>query len=178
MKAHYYEIASGDIVLIQDSHDPAAAAEAGYDDPTEHGVLFCDDSTGMEYVDGQWRAKMTLDELKAAKLAEIKEDYSTERSVRNKGIDSLTLGVKIDCREKDVLNIQSIVYVYDATGMAPSFYKAYDNSQVPATGEDFKAVLTELIAAQLAMWQHKNELSGQVLAATTAEQVKSIKWSW
>lgn len=178
MKAHYYEIASGKIILIQDSHDPAAAAEAGYYDPTQYGVLFCSDPDAMEYVDGQWRHKMTLDELKAANLAEIKEEYLTERSVRNKGIDSLTLGVKIDCREVDVLNIQNIVYVYGETGMAPSFYKTYDNSQVPATGEDFKAVLTELIAAQLAMWQHKNELSGQVAAATTAEQVKSIKWSW
>lgn len=178
MKAHYYSIASGEIVLIQDAHDPAAATEAGYDDPTKYGVLFCSDPDAMEYIDGQWRAKMTLDQLKTAKLEEIKAEYEVERTTRNKGIESITLGVKIDCREKDVLNIQSIVYVYDATGMAPTFYKAYDNSEVTATGEDFKAVLTELIAAQLAMWQHKNELSRQIAAATTPEQIKSIKWSW
>ena len=90
----------------------------------------------------------------------------------------MTLGVKIDCRQKDVENIQALVYVYDATGMAPNFYKTYDNSEVTATGEDFKSVLTELIAAQLAMWQHKNELSRQVYEATKPEQVKSIKWNW
>lgn len=119
-----------------------------------------------------------IDSMKAAKLEEIKAEYEVERTTRNKGIESITLGVKIDCREKDVLNIQSIVYVYDATGMAPTFYKAYDNSEVTATGEDFKSVMTELIAAQLAMWQHKNELSRQVYEATKPEQVKSIKWSW
>ena len=178
MKAHYYEIASGEIVLIQDAHDPAAAAEAGYDNPTEYGVLFCTDPAAMEYVDGQWRHKMTLDQLKTAKLEEIKAEYEAERTTRNKGIESPTLGVKIDCREKDVLNIQSIVYVYDATGVAPTFYKAYDNSEVAATGDDFKAVLAELIAAQLAMWQHKNELTRQVAETTKPDQVKSIKWSW
>lgn len=119
-----------------------------------------------------------LDAMKAAKLAEIKAEYEAERTTRNKGIESITLGVKIDCREKDVLNIQSIVYVYDATGMAPTFYKAYDNSEVPATGDDFKNVLNELIAAQQGMWMHKNELSRQIAAATTPEQIKSIKWSW
>ena len=119
-----------------------------------------------------------IDSMKAAKLEEIKAEYEAERTTRNKGIDSVTLGVKIDCREKDVLNIQSIVYVYDATGMAPTFYKAYDNSEVPATGDDFKNVLNELIAAQQGMWIHKNELSKQIVAATTPEQIKSIKWSW
>lgn len=178
MKAHYYKIASGNIVLIQDSHDPAAAEAAGCGDPTAYGVLFCDDPDAMEYVDGQWRHKMTLDQLKTAKLEEIKAEYEAERTTRNKGIDSITLGIKIDCREKDVLNIQSIVYVYDATGMAPTFYKAYDNSEVPATGDDFKNVLKELIAAQHGMWMHKNELSKQIAAATTPEQIKSIKWSW
>ena len=178
MKAHYYKIASGEIVLIQDSHDPAAAEAAGYGDPTKYGVLFCTDPEAMEYADGQWRHKMTLDQLKTAKLEEIKAEYEAERTTRNKGIDSVTLGVKIDCREVDVLNIQSIVYVYDAIGMAPTYYKAYDNSEVPATGDDFKDVLKELIAAQLAMWQHKNELSRQVAEATKPEQIKSIKWSW
>ena len=60
----------------------------------------------------------------------------------------------------------------------PTFDEAYDNSEVPATGDDFKNVLKELIAAQLAMWQHKNELFGQIDAATTPEQIKSIKWIW
>ena len=178
MNAYYYEMSSGEVVLAQSKHDPKEAEEKGFDDLSRYGVLFCKNIDTMEYVDGQWRHKMTLDDLKTAKLAEIKAEYEAERTTRNKGIDSVTLGVKIDCRQKDVENIQALVYVYDETGKAPSFYKAYDNSQVPATGEDFKNVLNELIAAQLAMWQHKNELSGQVAEATKPEQVKSIKWSW
>ena len=168
------EILETDILYIQNA---APCYKIQVLDSQGYPLYIYEDSQLIPVTEDQ-RFKFHMDDLKTAKLEEIKAEYEAERSTRNKGIDSITLGVKIDCREKDVLNIQSIVYVYGETGTAPSFYKAYDNSEVPATGDDFKNVLNELIAAQLAMWQHKNDLSKQIAAATTPEQIKSIKWSW
>ena len=148
---YLYRNDSGEIIKTLENEIQAEEYSA-----EEYGVFITNNLDLYEYdADRQvWIGKMTLNDRKYSKLEEIKAEYEAERTTRNKGIDSVTLGVKIDCREKDVLNIQSIVYVYDATGMAPTFYKAYDNSEVPATGDDFKNVLNELIAAQLAMWQH------------------------
>ena len=172
---YLYRNDSGEIIKTLENE-----AEAEEYSAEEYGVFITENLDLYEYdADRQvWIGKMTLDDHKYSKLDEIKAEYEAERTTRNKGIDSVTLGVKIDCREKDVHNIQSIVYVYDATGMAPTFYKAYDNSEVPATGDDFKNVLNELIAAQQGMWVHKNELSKQIAEATTPEQIKSIKWIW
>ena len=119
-----------------------------------------------------------IDLMKAAKLEEIKAEYEAERTTRNKGIDSVTLGAKIDCREKDVNNITAIVYVYEKTGVAPNFYKTYDNKEVPADGETFQRVLIELIMEQNKIWSHKDELENKINAATSVEQIKAIKWSW
>lgn len=178
MKAHYYEISTGNIVLIQDVHDPAAAEAAGYGDPAEYGVLFCDDKNTMEYINGYWVAKLSLEELRAIKLAEIKSDYEKERDVKNKGMFSHTVGEEIDCRKIDHENIMGIVRLYDATGIAPKFYKTKDNRKAPADGEVFRKVLNELSLHLLTMWGRKDELNEKVMAAETEEEINAIKWSW
>ena len=119
-----------------------------------------------------------IETLKKYKLKEIKDEYEAERTTRNKGIDSAALGVRIDCREKDVDDITALVYVYEKTGVAPDFYKTYDNEKVAANGEIFKLVLVELIAEQNRIWSHKDSLESEIKAATTIEQIKSINWSW
>lgn len=116
--------------------------------------------------------------LKKDKLREIKAEYEAERTTRNKGLDSAVLGVKIDCREKDVDNITALVYVYEKTGVAPNFYKTYDNKEVPADGETFQRVLIELIMEQNKSWSRKDELEKKINAATTPDEIKAIKWSW
>lgn len=178
MKAYHYNTQTGEVVLTQEAHDHTEAMLSGYGDPSEYGVLFCDDINEFEFKNGEWRYLVTVEQMKISKLAEIKAEYEAERTTRNKGIYSVTLDAKIDCREVDVLNIQSIVYVFEKTGTAPSFYKTYDNGTVPATGEAFQSVLTELMATQLAMWQHKDELSRAIELAETEEQINFIRWSW
>ena len=84
----------------------------------------------------------------------------------------------IDCRESDVLNIQSLVTLLEAQGTTEYFYKLKDNSSVDCSVTQIKTVLTELIAALLSMWQLKQALTEQVNAATTAEEIQAIKWEW
>jgi hypothetical protein len=91
---------------------------------------------------------------------------------------SSTLGVKIDCRESDVQNIQSLIYYLEANGITEYFYKCYDNTEIPCTLTQMKAVLAELIAGMLAMWGLKNTLTKQIDACTKASEIEVITWSW
>jgi hypothetical protein len=120
----------------------------------------------------------SLDTLKAQKKAEIKAAYQNERVTGYKGIMSSTLGVKIDCRESDVQNIQSLIYYLEANGITEYFYKCYDNTEIPCTLTQMKAVLAELIAGMLSMWGLKNALTKQIDNCTTVEQVDAITWNY
>ena len=119
-----------------------------------------------------------IDALRAAKLAEISAGYTAERTTANKGIISAALGKAIDCRESDVLNIQNLVTLLEASGTTTYFYKLKDNTDVDCTVAQIKVVLTEMIAALLSMWTLKQTLTEQVNAATTAEEIQAIKWEW
>jgi len=120
----------------------------------------------------------SLDTLKDQKKAEIKAAYQNERVTGYKGIMSSTLGVKIDCRESDVQNIQSLIYYLEANGITEYFYKCYDNTEIPCTLTQMKAVLAELIAGRLSMGGLKNALTKQIDNCTTVEQVEAIIWNY
>lgn len=119
-----------------------------------------------------------IEAAKQEKLAEISTAYTAERTTRNKGIISVTLGAEIDCRESDITNISSLITYLTATGVAEYFYKCRDNSEIPCTVEQIKSVLTELITAQLSMWTVKQTLSKAVETATTAAEIQAITWQW
>lgn len=119
-----------------------------------------------------------IDAIRAAKLRDISAAYIAERTTTNKGIMSATLSEIIDCRESDVINIFNLVTLLEAQGATVYFYKIKDNTDVVCSVAEIKAVLAELIAALLSMWTMKQELIAQVNAATTAEDIQAIKWTW
>ena len=118
-------------------------------------------------------------EDRESKMSEINSAYIAERTTANKGITSSALGgAIIDCRESDVINIQNLITLLEAQGATEYYYKLKDNTNVDCTVAQIKAVLTELIAALLSMWQLKQTLTEQIDAATTAEEIQAIKWEW
>ena len=119
-----------------------------------------------------------LDAVKSAKRAEIAARYIAERTTVNAGITSETLGKVIDCRESDVLNIGNLITILEAEGTEKHFYKVKDNTDVDCTLADIQAVLVELIKALMSMWTLKQTYITQIDAATTADEVAAISWSW
>ena len=119
---------------------------------------------------------ITLEQFKEIKKNEIKHEYETERTVKNAGMQSQTLKYKIDCRDTDILNIQSIVNLYKITGQAPNFYKTYDNERIPCDGDKFELVLSELISKQLEFWSKKDFLESEIDKAKTAKDADKTKW--
>lgn len=179
MKAHYYEIASGKIVLIQDAHDPAAAEAAGYDDPTAYGVLFCSDPNIMEYHNGQWIHKRTLESSKDQKLNEISLLFNKETFEEGK-FQSLTLGIEIDCRrsltKNDKQNIDGLIDLMMESGMTEIEFVGVSTTKPKTTIAMLEKVKTEMSKFVYDQYQKKFALEKQIEQAKTIEEVEAIKW--
>jgi hypothetical protein len=119
---------------------------------------------------------LTLEDYRKIKRSEISSAYEQERTIKNNGLQSKVLNTKIDCRDTDILNIQSIVSLYKITGQAPDYYKTFDNKKVPCDGAKFELVLAELINQQLSFWLKKDLLVNQIDEAKDIETLNNIKW--
>ncbi len=179
MKAHYYEIASGKIVLIQDAHDPAAAEAAGYGDPTEYGVLFCSDPDAMEYFNNQWIPKRTLSSSKEQKLSEISSSFNKETFEEGRFL-SPTLGIIIDCRrtatKNDKQNVDGLIDLMKESGMTEIEFVGVSATKPKTTIAMLEKVKTEMSKFVYDQYQKKFALEKQIEQAKTIEAVEAIKW--
>jgi ATP-dependent DNA ligase len=179
MKAHYYKIASGEIVLVQDAHDPAAAEAAGYGDPSEYGVLFCSDQKTMEYHNGQWIHKRTLETSKEQKIDEISSSFNKETFEEGKFL-STTLGIEIDCRrtltKNDKQNVDGLIDLMTESGMTEIEFVGVSATKPKTTIVMLEKVKTEMSKFVYDQYQKKFALEKQIEQAKTIEAVEAIKW--
>lgn len=114
----------------------------------------------------------TLDEVKAAKIAELK-------SVRDmKEVEPVTTGNGIfdyDDKSRDRLQIARQALT-DAGGAGTIVWTTADNQRVPLAVSDFAAINGAAATRSNELHITYNELKQRVNAATTADEVKKIVW--
>jgi hypothetical protein len=124
----------------------------------------------------RWDDPRTLDEIKAAKNAEINaarlSANMTSFPYAGKGIACDTLS------RSDIDGTNGYVTLNGA--LPPGWggaWKAIDNTYVPiATVDDWKAFYAAMVSAGTANFNHAQDLKTQLAAATTPEQVAAIVW--
>ena len=118
----------------------------------------------------------TLDELKAAKNAEINQARVTANTStfthdgKAFGCDALS--------RSDIDGVNGYVALYDALPPAfPGAWKAADNSYYPISDvAAWKTFYASMVATGSANFGHAQELKAQLAAATTPEAVAAIVW--
>jgi len=118
----------------------------------------------------------TLDELKAAKNAEINRarELANTRTFDHGGksfsCDRLSRG--------DIDGVNGYVALYGALPPGfPGAWKAVDDSHLPIADVDaWKAFYAAMVARGAANFLHAQELKAQLAAAATAEEVAAIVW--
>lgn len=118
----------------------------------------------------------TLDELKAAKNAEI----NAARAAANTSTFAHS-GKTFSCDQlsrSDIDGVNGYVALYGALPPAfPGAWKAADNSYYPiADVAAWKAFYASMVATGAANFGHAQELKAQLAAATTPEEVAAIVW--
>lgn len=119
---------------------------------------------------------LTLDDLKAAKNAEINAGRATANT------STFTHGGKaISCdplSRSDVDGVNGYVAIYGALPPAfPGAWKAVDNSYLLiADVEAWKAFYAAMVAQGAANFAHAQDLKGQLAAAASAEDVAAVTW--
>ena len=118
----------------------------------------------------------TLDELKAAKNAEINQERATANT------STFAHGGKVfSCDQlsrSDIDGVNGYVAIYGALPPGfPGAWKAMDNTYLPiADVEAWKVFYTAMVAQGAANFAHAQELKAQLAAATTPEAVAAIVW--
>jgi hypothetical protein len=166
---------------IHGNNIPADAVEIT---PQEHAALLAGQSQGKRIVaDGEGRPMLadppapTLDELKAAKNAEI----NAARAAANTGAFEHG-GKTFSCDQLSRSDIDGVNGEVALTGALPQGFpgawKAVDNTFLPiADVSAWTAFYSAMVAQGTANYIHAQQLKAQLAAATTAEEVAAIAWS-
>jgi hypothetical protein len=124
-----------------------------------------------------WEETATLEELKAAKRAEI-----TRERLAADADHFMYQDKAIRTADKDMIDLFSTNgYValfgeFDASW--PGGWKTIDNSYLPiATVDEWKPFYKAMYCTGIANFRKSQELKAAIDAATTAEQVNSITWN-
>jgi hypothetical protein len=164
-------------------HGDAIPADAVEITTEEHAALLDGQSNGKRIVaDIDGRPVLadppapTLDELKAAKNAEINQARATANTStfthdgKAFGCDALS--------RSDIDGVNGYVALYGALPPAfPGAWKAADNSYYPiADVAAWKAFYASMVAIGTANFVHAQELKAQLAAATTPAAVAAIVW--
>lgn len=123
----------------------------------------------------EWVEIATLDEIKAAKSAEITRDRIATDS------DRFTYqGLSIRTADKDMFDLLVADARISKGGMPPNWpggWKAIENSYVPiSTVAEWNAFFIAMYDAGISNFTHSQQLKALVGAATTPEQVAAIAW--
>lgn len=115
----------------------------------------------------------TLDELKAAKIAEIGAAFDTYVSGRT----PVSLGWDMQFNLRDIQMVDGAVRIMETTGDTEGYLTDADNvNHYGLTIDQMKQVLLEMGTAFLMAHAKKQQLRDAVGAATTAEQLDAIVW--
>lgn len=113
---------------------------------------------------------------KEQKYSEIKSSYESYLS-DNDGLASVTLnGEIVDCREKDIKNLDVLISVLESENITESFYKLKNDEKIPVTTAQIKQVQMEIKKNLLGAWTKQDYLCGQIDLASTLEELEIISW--
>jgi len=119
----------------------------------------------------------TIDQLKAEKKEEIKNAFNDfETNGIEGGIDSATLGIKIQCANTDIDKVAKILQKYSCGGSSPDFYIGVDEIKQNITVDDFKNSYIEITEKWEEMFNKKHTLYAEIENAKTKEALNEIVW--
>ena len=124
-----------------------------------------------------WKETATLDEIKAAKSAEITRDRIATDSDR-----FVYQGLSIRTADKDIFDLLiADARISKGQGMPPNWpggWKAIENSYVLInTVDEWNAFFIAMYDAGISNFNRSQQLKAQVSAATTAAEVTAIQWN-
>ncbi len=115
----------------------------------------------------------TLDELKAAKIAEIGAAFNTYVSGRT----PVSLGWDMQFNLRDIQMVDGAIRIMETTGDTEGYLTDADNvNHYGLTIDQMKQALLEMGTAFLMAHAKKQQLRDAVGAATSAEQLDAIVW--
>jgi hypothetical protein len=117
----------------------------------------------------------SLEEVRAAKLAEISAAYNTFDATGTVGTSA---GYPIQIGQAHVSKLDGAIRFAEMAGASEIYITDADNVTHYGVGlADAKGVLMEQMGAALAAHLKKQNLRAQIEAATTIEQVNAISWT-
>lgn len=117
-----------------------------------------------------------VDQCRTDAHKKVNEWYNEKKSNGIKGgIYSKTLKKQIDCKLDSITTAGQIVQTGAIKPEAiPNFYKAYDNSVVDCSYEQWCDVYVELHTAGQAIWEKQHNSKLQIQAAKTVKEIEEI----
>lgn len=113
----------------------------------------------------------TLEEVKAAKIAELKAERDTRE------VEPITYnGNSYDYDDKARERMRIAQQALSDNNIPNQLWTTYDNTQVELTVQDFKNINTLAAKRSGELHIHYNTLKQEVLACTTNEDVEKIEW--
>lgn len=115
----------------------------------------------------------TLDEARAAKLAEISAAF--EQAGRTAHVMS-SLGFEIDANERANRDTEGLITVLTATNAPGTLFCDYHNVMREVTLEQLKTLRLEIIAHGQALYAKKWLLREAAAAAQSLEEIRAVVW--
>lgn len=112
-----------------------------------------------------------LEDVKSAKLEEIKRDFTEEIEEKAHIVSSID-NFEIDARRVDLQNIDVMITYYNT----PIIYVGYSTTRANTTLEDLRKFKEEIATHGMGLYQRKWELEKLVANATTIDEVNNIHW--
>lgn len=106
-------------------------------------------------------------------LNKLKQDFKNLPSL---GYESQAIGKKINATYVDLQNMKSLLEYMQANNIDKVQFRCYDNSFVEITQDQLQQAINELIAYGIKCYQKKWNIEQKILAATTQDELLSIKW--
>lgn len=124
---------------------------------------------------GAWVAPTppTLEEIKAAKIAEINNAFEGHITGRT----TISLGWDMQFNLRDILMVDGAVRTLEMTGGTEGYLTDADNvNHYDLTVQQMKQAVLEMTIAHMQAHAHKQQLRDLVTAASTAEELEPISW--
>ena len=124
---------------------------------------------GLEFV-------KTLDAYRTEKKAFAFSEYDRQRQNGiDSGLLSATLNKVIDCSERSIVDIDNNIKLIEAeSSQALLVYKLKDNSFVPCTLEQFKAVSIEMRETLQELWKWQSDIKDAISDCKTKEEIDAL----
>jgi len=145
--------------------------------------IFPTDEEATFFEDGKFIRKniYKVDEHKSRLKSLIHKQCKEEMESKNVGIDSISIGAKIDCREFDVTRVDQVINLHefkDATDETMVSYILHNNSQKQVKLSQMKGAKHEMVENLMSMLYYKHSLYAQIEQATTKEELDLIAWEF